>query len=415
LLPKPLHAFDVVDGALLPRWLTSRDEPWLAALLAEVPALAGRPIAEWNRACAEEWAPRAEANGAGARAAAGVLHALGRMWRTEISARVPPPDARRVAFEHAARIAARDEALAEAARALRVAPHELEEALFADRAVRRVLRPPAEWPSASELKDRYNLLLAQSLLMRAHVLCIRVRCHTHAVVRFAKLRRLLCTCAPDGEGTALHVSGPLAVLRHTTKYGHALASFLPAVLATPGWSLEATCLLGRDLRTAALSLSAKDPLAVTHALPREADSEIEKRLAADVRALRAGWAIERETAAIQVVLDDGSERVVHPDFTLVRGGARVHVEIVGYFTPEYLETKMRVVRAAAAHRIVVCVDASLGVMGDFDAERVLLFRRTVDARKLLDLAERVVLAPRAGQEPVRAGNTRPPMDEGTPR
>jgi predicted nuclease of restriction endonuclease-like RecB superfamily len=414
LLPKQLHAFDVCEGALLPRFLTSGDQPWLAALLQEVPALAGRPVAEWDRACEEEWIPRADVHGASRRAAAGVLHALGKMWRTDVAARVPPAEARRVAFEHAARIAARDEALAAAARALEVGAHDLEEALFADRAARRVLRAPPEWPSPCELVGRYNLLLAQSVLMRAHGLRVHVRCHTHAVVRFAKLRRLLCTCEPDGDGTTLHVSGPLAVLRHTTKYGHALASFLPAVLATPGWSLDATCALGAD-RTATLSLSAKDPLAATHALPREADSAIERRLAADVRALRAGWTIERETAAIPLTLDDGTKRVFYPDFTLVRGGDRVMVEIVGYFTPDYLEAKMQVLRAAAPHRIIACVDASLGVADRIDAERVLLFRCTVDAQKLLDLADRLVGRAWFPVEPVRPPLTSPPMEQRTPR
>jgi predicted nuclease of restriction endonuclease-like RecB superfamily len=276
------------------------------------------------------------------------------------------------------------------------------------------LRAPPEWPSPSALRDDYNLLLAQSILMRAHALRVQVRSHARSVVRFAKLRRLLCTCEPDLNGTTLHVSGPLAVLRHTTKYGQALASFLPAVLATPGWSLDATCVLAVD-RTAVLSLSAKDPLAVRHALPREADSAIERRLAADVRALRAGWTIERETAAIPLTLDDGTRRLFYPDFTLVRGDDRVLVEIIGYFTPEYLESKVRVLRAASPHRIIACVDASLGVADRIDAEHVLLFRRTVDAQKLLDFADRLVKRPWLARAPVGPSHTRPSMGQGTPR
>jgi predicted nuclease of restriction endonuclease-like RecB superfamily len=392
LLPKQLHAFDVCEGALIPRFLTSGDEPWLAALLTEAPALAGRETGEWDRACREEWIPRAVEYGATARGAGGVLHALGEMWRTEVSARVPPVEARRVVFEHAARVPTRDEALASAARALAVAPHDLETSLFADRAKRRVLRAPAAWPSPTELKARYNLLLAQSILTRAHRLRVHVRAHTHAVVRFAKLQRLLCTCEPGVDGTVLHLSGPLAVLRHTAKYGRALAAFLPAALATPGWSIDATCVLANDA-IATLSLSACDALASTHALPRDVDSALERKLAADVRALRAGWSIVRESAAIPIVLDDGTRQIVHPDFTLVRGDDRVLVEVVGYFTPEYLAQKLKVLRAAAPHRIVVCVDDSLGVGDAHVGGPVLRFRRTIDARALLDLADRLAGPP----------------------
>ncbi len=80
-----------------------------------------------------------------------------------------------------------------------------------------------------------------------------------------------------------------------------------------------------------------------------------------------------------------------PDFTLsLNGTTPVWVEIVGYYTPEYLASKLRVLRDAAMHRMIVCVDESLTDEPDaFRADAVLLYRRRIDAATLLAAAERI--------------------------
>jgi predicted nuclease of restriction endonuclease-like RecB superfamily len=212
-----------------------------------------------------------------------------------------------------------------------------------------------------------------------------VRSQVHAVARFAKLKRLLCAFETRADGTVVHISGPLSVLRYTTKYGHALAAFLPAVLSTPGWTLEASCAFGKTSR-ATLSLSAADSLSATHALPRETDSALERRLLADVRALRSGWTIERETTAIDLQSDGAPPRTFYPDFTLAQGDHRIVVEVVGFYTPEYLRAKLKALRSLASRRAIVCVDASFGISAQIPAD-VLTFRRRIDARELVARAE----------------------------
>jgi predicted nuclease of restriction endonuclease-like RecB superfamily len=98
-------------------------------------------------------------------------------------------------------------------------------------------------------------------------------------------------------------------------------------------------------------------------------------------------AITRETEAIHA-----GGRVFFPDFTLSRDGEkRVLVEIVGYYTPEYLASKLRVLCDAGLKRIVVCVDESLACdHTDFRASAVLPYRRRVDAAALIAAAERVI-------------------------
>jgi predicted nuclease of restriction endonuclease-like RecB superfamily len=78
------------------------------------------------------------------------------------------------------------------------------------------------------------------------------------------------------------------------------------------------------------------------------------------------------------------------------------VEIVGYYTPEYLSSKLRVLRESGLRRIIVCVDESLTRdRGAFCADAVLFYRRRVDAKALLAAAERVASeAPEAGDSSV---------------
>ena len=137
---------------------------------------------------------------------------------------------------------------------------------------------------------------------------------------------------------------------------------------------------------ARLEVTAHDPIASTHVLPRDVDSRVERHLVRDVLRLGSTWTIERETSAIRA-----GRRVFFPDFTLARGGDRVTVEIVGYYTPEYLTSKLRCLREAGLSRMIVCIDEALAC-GDDEvcATRVLRYRRRVDARELLALADAIV-------------------------
>ena len=384
MLPRALLSFDLVHGTLVPRYLTARSEVWIRVVLEEMDGLVGRTAKDVDEAFSARIAPRARAVGASARALAGVRHILGRIWRLAMVAPLPPVRVRQVAYEQAVRgPGGRDEAIDRAACILGSSREEVLASLFADRPEDRCLAASAAPQSPREVLERYNLALVQGLVLSAREVTVHAREHVRAVVRYAKLKRLLCTYGASEGGTLIHLSGPLSVLRRTTKYGHSLASFLPAVVSTPGWSLEARCeVAGRE---GLLRASSSDPLARTHALPRDADSNVERRLVRDVRRLGSAWTIERETDAIQV-----AGRLFFPDFTLRRGLDRVLVEIVGFYTPEYLASKLSVLRAAGLDGIIVCVDESLACSGDdIVAGAVLRYRQHVDATQLLAAADRI--------------------------
>ena len=379
-------AFSLHRGWLVPSYLSERDDVWVRELLEEIDALVGLTASEVAAAFGRHAVERARAAGAAPRAVAGVWHVCSRIWELQTIAPLKPERVRQAVFEEGARHSNRDEALDAAAARLATTREQVLCSLFADRPLARRLRPAAKVPSAREVVLRYNLSLLQGLLLRATELDVFARCHVHSVVRFAKLRRLLCTYDTMDDALRISLSGPLSVLHQTTKYGHALAGFVPAAVATPGWSIEARCRVAGE--SVGLRASASDPIASTHVLPKDFDSGVERHLARDVRRLGTPWQIARETEAIRA-----GGRVFFPDFTLSREGKdRILVEIVGYYTPEYLASKLRVLRDAGLKRIIVCVDESLACNGgaDFCATTVLTYRRRVDAGALIAAAERIV-------------------------
>ena len=134
----------------------------------------------------------------------------------------------------------------------------------------------------------------------------------------------------------------------------------------------------------AVHIDASDRIARTHALPRDTDSHIEEALIRDVRRLDRGWTLVREADAIVA-----GDRLFFPDFRLEKPGQHILVEIVGFWTPEYLRSKLEQLRAVRGHPLIVCIDETLAKDGEEIPGEVVRFRRRVNAAALLDAAERL--------------------------
>jgi len=390
MLPDRLIELQVVDEAThAPSWLSSRDEVWLRPLCDEMEAFAGRNVAGMEsrmKALADQLARR---HGVGTRRVEGVWTVERRRWRKEIDAPVDPDRIRSVVFDFAARHD-RGEALARSARVLGIDPAAISRYLFADRDGERILFPPESAASPSTLIEAYNLALAQALLARAIRIKVRVRSDARHVLSYAKLLGLMAAFVERDDGVEIELSGPLSLFHETTKYGHAVARFLPALASTMGWAAIARVRLRGESHV--LRLSASDPLPRTHALPRSSDSKVEKRLAVDLRRLgpERGWRLERES----IVVSTGVRgELFYPDFTLVSERGRVLVEVVGFWTADYLAKKQRAL-AAVTEPIVVCVDerhaTELGVPKAGGHAVVITYRDRIDAAALLDAAERAL-------------------------
>ena len=379
MLPARLLPCSVREGRVWPRWLGEADHPWLEVLLGEIDAGAGQPERLLDErlqgATGLERVPPQQRT----LALHVARHLLGPAPRDPV-----PRKIRQTLFPLATAASSQEEATEAASTLIGLPAPSLVARLFADLPGERPLGSlPATSPG--ELCRRVNLRLAQALVARSTTVRIRLVGHARAVVRLAKLRGLLCVVkgAPERpeEGT-LHVSGPLALFHHTLVYGRALGQLLPALAWCERFSLEAECTV-RDTR-GRLLLTERDPLFPAEAT-RRFDSKLEARFARELARRSPEWELIREPAPLTA-----GETLFFPDFALRhRPTARaILVEVIGYWTADYLARKRAQLAALRGVDILLCVDDTLGCD---DSSRpgglaVLRFRKRVDPGAVLGAA-----------------------------
>jgi predicted nuclease of restriction endonuclease-like RecB superfamily len=367
---------------IVPAYLTEADFPWLRALLEEYARFVGRKRGEWKIRSSEALpieAPRTKLQTA--------LRVLERLAQAQPASAVPARQVRALLFREGARRPERDSAIQATANALGIAPQAVMDALFADLPDERLMLPLSEPISPAQLALRCNQELVASLLGRALRVRLAARGQVRAVVRHAKLMGLLCHATPgeDKEHVTLEISGPFALFRHTRIYARALASLLPRLAWCHAYRLEAECVLGDSTQVGRLVLATGDPIAPARELGAY-DSKTEQRFAKAFGKLAPEWDLVREPQAVAL-----GTSLIFPDFELRHRatGRSWLLEIVGYWTPEYVQRKLSALREAKLERLIVCLDVERCCSDDAlpaDA-RVLRFRRKVDPRAVLALIE----------------------------
>ena len=384
----------LVEPGVYIDFLGPQDEPWLRLLLAEMAGFEGRPRRELAQRLAEPLA--CEAPYFKRRAATRVLF---RLWRREPVAGVSPRALREQLFEGAAATeGSRAPILAATSARLGIDVQTLIASLFADLPGERLVKPPAHIPGPAELALRTNLAVAQAVLMRASTIRLHIEGAARPIVRLAKLRGLLCTVHDDvarpteasvdsqGHAPVLSISGPFSLFKHTLLYGRALAELLPHLAWCARFELQAdVALRGRRGRA---TLASGDPIFPADA-PATFDSRLEERLARDLARTAPDWDIIREPEAVPA---DGT--LIFPDFLLrhrIHRTRCVFVEVVGFWTPDYLTRKLERLRQARLSNLILCIDEErqCGEGALPPHARVVTFRRRVDAAAVMREVERL--------------------------
>jgi len=295
----------------------------------------------------------------------------------EVRAAVEPERARKAAFEAGERVGVvtpeeRQKALASASDRLGASADALESSLYADLDAREVLASVEPRWSPPELVEQYNLSLAQTALFDATE--VRVRSSDpRAVISALKRLRLLYEVVhlPESERRTVAetdreivVTGPDGLFRNTRRYGTRFARLLRSVAKTATWRLEATI---DDRGTERELVLTDEDVAVPGVEPIAEvtyDSAVEERFARRFEALDLDWRLVREPDAIAA-----GEHVVVPDFAFdyAHGEFRVYFEIMGFWTPEYVEKKLSRLEDVDAVEFLVAVDESLGVGEEIEA------------------------------------------------
>lgn len=255
--------------------------------------------------------------------------------------------------------------------------------------------------SVEWLLTRYNLALAQAVLYDATRMRIRVWDHFSTVFSYVKLFGLMHRIYPIDEtgsrvpstdvadGYEAILDGPASLFSQTQKYGIRMANFLPALPLCDRWEMHADILTddtGPQDTTLSFDLDHTDGLSSHYTAQSDFDSDVERTLARKWGRATTEWALIREDD----VLDLGDE-VMLPDFALEHpDGRRALLEIVGFWTPEYLDEKLAKIRNADRDNLLVAVSERLACSADdFDgtSDRLLWFKSGIHVYDVVDLAE----------------------------
>jgi hypothetical protein len=369
---------------VVPHFLGEQDHPWLRSLLEEYERFIGKPQRELEARLREplpcESPPRK------LRLA---IQVLGRLRPSHRKTAVPPRRARALVFGEAARTPAPPQTILSAVAAyLGITREDLRDSLFADLPGERLVGAPAQPLSAVEVALRCNLALVQALLFRATIARIDVEGNTRVLVRHAKWRGLICIgIERSGTGDAtLELSGPFALFRHTRLYGRALGELVPLLAWCPRFRLRAECVVhGRHLT---LQLGTGDPI-FPATPPRRYDSRLEERFAREFRRLAPAWDVIREPKPITA-----AGTLIFPDFALQHRSnpaRRWLLEIVGFWTSDYVARKLSLYRSARVSNLILCIDENRNCAeADVPSGALIVkFRRRVDASAVLRVVETI--------------------------
>lgn len=387
MLPESLLLHSLRGDELVPHLLGADDHPWLRVLIDEMLRFVGRPQRELDERLRR---PLPCHSPEGKRKLA--AHVICRFGRSRASAAVPPREARAALFLAAASLVSADgvgrsapdrpAVVARIAQSFSVTERQLLDSLFADLPGERFVLEPSSPLSPVELGLSCNLALVQGFLFRSTSVRIALEGNARAIVRLARLRGLLCTASSDGDGERgiLDLSGPFSLFRHTLLYGRRLAELIPLLPWCARFQLTAECVV-RD-RKGILRVASGDPIAPSRE-PRRYDSKLEERFARDFGRLTKDWDVLREPEPVAV-----GEILLFPDFALSHRREperRWLLEIVGFWTPEYLREKLARYRRADIARLILCVDETLGCAeSELPTQaRVVRFRRRIDPAEVL--------------------------------
>jgi len=228
----------------------------------------------------------------------------------------------------------------------------IEEELFADVIEFHRLLKFEGYEDGTALLARYNVAQVQAALYNAVSMTVWASEDFKTILRYAKLARLMHTIVRSGAGRyCFQFDGPASVLRQTRRYGVGMARFLPALIACRGWRMHAVVRTRRRGWNVSLDLSSADGLTSHLPPPAEFDSSVEEAFAAKWGSeKREGWSLVREGEILQ-----HKQRVFVPDFVFRHDGRTVLMEIVGFWTPEYLQAKLETLQAFQDHRILLAV------------------------------------------------------------
>jgi uncharacterized protein len=270
----------------------------------------------------------------------------------------------------------------------------LESSLFADlKSEQRLIR--FNDITAPRLLERYNVALAQALLLKSTRVDVTIRGETpqryRQLFRQVKFRRLICEVESAGANAyRLHLDGPLSLFSATQKYGLQLALFLPALLLCKDFELTAELRWGVERKPKTFKLSSNDGL-VSHAADQGMYEPPEIAMFEELFKKKiTDW----ELAEQPEILPAGNGFWV-PDYRLVHKatGRSVYLEILGFWRRSSLTRLLEQLKSMNNVSFILAISEQMHVEDTALAELpvdVVRFRNMPLPEEIVKRAERLV-------------------------
>ncbi len=209
-------------------------------------------------------------------------------------------------------------------------------------------------PSASDLLGEYNLGLTQTLLFDATELSFTASGNWqdlfHAIKKFGLIYEVY-----QDNGLWVKIDGPGSLFKLTRRYGVGIAKLLPIIIANPEWTVRAKVLwrFTNEICDFKLENQKHAPLLTKPYLPTLSyDSSIEEDFASKFQALTTGWVLKREPEPVTA-----GKQVIIPDFSLEKASIKIYLEIVGFWTEEYLLRKIEKLKQVEVKMLLLVNEA----------------------------------------------------------
>lgn len=339
MLPSELLAVWKRKGVIQPRYAKPSDDNLEVAqgLIEVYRAHVGK-----KKKAVKDFVSELEEKGFDYRFVRGLSFLLDKRSAFKCDERIDPVNLRRKTFQLTEKLGLpttpeqRNRIVETVASELEIPPQTVEESLYADLDSELVLEN-FDPPAPQDLLKEYNLSLTQTLLFDSTELNFTTSGNWQRIFFTVKKLGLIYEVYREGR---LHVKidGPASLFKLTRRYGTSMAKLLPVVVANPEWTVEAKILWKYSNEICSFKIeSMKHSVLMkkTEPAPLSFDSTVEEDFATRFQALKSGWVLKREPEPVQA-----GRQVVIPDFSLEKEGIKVYLEIVGFWTVEYLLRKI---------------------------------------------------------------------------
>ena len=335
----------------------------------------------------------------------GLSALLERRCTFEAESALNPVEARKAVFKEASKARAsspeeRSRVLRKVSKELGVLPDALERALFSDIEDELILKDFRPLKGPDTLLKYYNLAVAQTLLFKSLRVEFSASGNWKNIFRDIKRFGLIYSVergGDEGEGYRVSLDGPLSLFKMTERYGTSIAKLLPQIMAADSWTIKAEILArSRGGKVYNFEADSEEMKGVITNVGRGAaigddqqqqvgllyDSTTEERFAKSFLSYGTGWALKREPEPLIA-----GTHVLIPDFLFEKDGMKVYLEVVGFWTPQYLERKVAKLGSIAGVDMIVAAEESLACS---KLERlrgkalVMYYKREVPLKPIID-------------------------------